>query len=458
MQVSDTVLDKDDIDTHSHTSGISTLRSSTLSVAYPPALSTSTQAAASSLHVTIDKPVAASVSVSSDSQSPHTSTIVAPLSTHRNHSWLSLSQSGTTSLHPDPSLTAMNTYNAGHTPPTTSRSPSPGEHSDDNNHAQQHHTRQESGYQSSTIGTNSIPPMTIGVKRGSDLLASRRGPQITGQNSGIGITRAGSAPPSHSHSIHIPPGLGAPNPNQSLGNLSVHEIFDPKRMSDFDRSVSMGKVASQRPVYATTQVNRNSTHPGQGHDSRSHSHGNSEDDDDDVDDDYGDEEEIEEEEEEDGSEDDGIEAAHDYIDEKDSQIDNYGMRLPMDADPAYNNNNCNHFNRSQSRQSQQARTGRASQQQQQQQQPFYQVQSGNVEEGNKSPLSAGASSAGNILSSEALAGESIHSLYFSCLSSSPQSFRSPSLPLPFSLSISLFFPNFFTSPQSLLTALYAPEV
>lgn len=296
-----------------------------------------------------------------------------------------------------------------------SRSSSPATNSRDNHH---HHTRQESGYQSSTIGTNSIPPMTIGVKRGSDLLASRRGPQITGNtfnapgNNASG--RGGSAPPLSSSGNHHTY-ANSKNANTSTGNISIQEVFDlgeyQQRAFEYDNAIAGGVKPAVRPVYVGNSNNNSITQAQNGtlgHDDDEHS-----------------EDDEEEEDDEEASEDDGIERAQDYIDDRESQIDNYGT-LPIDADPAHNNNK---VTKSQS-QSQQGRRqsiaigGNAQQQQQQQQQPFYQLQQYHPdedEEGNRSPMSAGSEARGQLLSTEALAGESYHPKYWTREEGTPAS-------------------------------------
>lgn len=292
----------------------------------------------------------------------------------------------------------MNTHKAGSTP-AASRTPS------EIDRQQAHHARQESGYQSSTIGTNSLPPMTIGVKRGSDLLASRRGPQIIGNATSTSTptnagTRAGSAPPHSStagaYNNHIH--------NQSTGNLSIQEIFDyrefQQRAHEFDNAIAMGKHPSVRPVYVS-QLGGDD----QNHDEEEGSI---------VDeDDYGHDEDNDNDDQE-GTEDDGIEPAEGYHEEEqESQVDIY-RRLPEEADPASSavrNNKKMHA------------------QQQQQQQPFYQLQGDNNDEededyGNRSPLSAGSEPRGQLLSSEALAGESSANFHLPCFS--PALFKKPS--------------------------------
>lgn len=263
------------------------------------------------------------------------------------------------------------------------------------------HTRQESGYQSSTIGTNSIPPMTIGVKRGSDLLASRRGPQITGNtfnapgnnNNNKTSGRGGSAPPLSSGK-NFSHANGSKNTNTSTANISIQEIFDlreyQQRANEYDNAVAGGVKPAVRPVYVGNSNNNSITQAQNGtlgHD----------------DDDERSEDEEEDDEDEEGSEDDGIERAQDYIDDRESQIDNYGT-LPIDADPAHNNR-VTHA-QSQGRRQSIAISGNA-----QQQHPFYQLQQyrpDGDEEGNRSPISAGSEARGQLLSTEALAGESYY--------------------------------------------------
>lgn len=321
---------------------------------------------------------------------PHTPVLVSSHDSHipriteqgsKYPSSYTLSQSQPTV---QPAHTTMNTSRAGSTP-AASRT-----HSEADRHEGQH-ARQESGYQSSTIGTNSLPPMTIGVKRGTDLLASRRGPQITGNKnnatSNSTHARSGSAPPHATGAGHAH--------DQSTGNLSIQEIFDygefTQRAQDYNAAVNSGRVPGAKPVYVGTGTLPN--HP---------IHSN----DDNYDDQHSEEgRQYGEHSDESESEDDGIEPAEGYNEdeEQESQVDNF--RLPDDADPAMSVLN---KSQTQTRTQQQKQQGNIAQQQ------FYQLRQDHDHDdddrGERSPLSLVSDSRGQLLSSEALAGESNPSL------------------------------------------------
>lgn len=252
------------------------------------------------------------------------------------------------------------------------------------------HTAQDSnnpGYQSSTIGTNSLPAMTIGVKRGADLLASRRGPQITGNpdfyNSPTHAQQRGASAPSPHRVTQQQQHPAKPANN---ANTSITNFFDP-----LPNHISTGGEA-QYPLRGSSASPHNPRTVAQARR-------------------YTEDEQaafIQDQEDEDENEelesDDGIEQARAYPhadlnrdrdherdgtttvpDDDSSQLDGVHGELPLAADPARHRGDLS-----------MDRTPRD------QQPAFYKLQA-NGQEGSSN--AARSKTHGQILSSEALAGE-----------------------------------------------------